>query len=52
MPEEEMQQKRDRSLREMETGSESYESGGEEGMEILEEEEEEEDDQELDYRKH
>jgi hypothetical protein len=33
----------------METGSESYESGGEEGMEILEEEEEE--DKELDFRK-
>jgi hypothetical protein len=49
VPEEEMQQKRDRSLREMETGSESYESGGEEGMEILEEEEEE--DKELDFRK-
>ncbi|KAH9550582.1 hypothetical protein CY35_10G079500 [Sphagnum magellanicum] len=46
-----MQQKRDRSLREMETGSESYESGGEEGMEILEEEEEEEEDKELDFRK-
>jgi hypothetical protein len=50
VPEEEMQQKKDRSLREMETGSESYESGGEEGMEILEEEEEEED-KELDFRK-